>query len=153
MRFKYQSEIESIPDCPPDDYKSQRLKAFRFVFEDTNHQNNFRPVLIIKPRRRKTGMFRRNTAKCQGYGLSFFDSLENAHQKYFKLIKIRPQLAKTLGTHIAEGVIDRTDGVVSKINREGHFTLHEFEQVDLKDKFSPVLEVYDNAKNKGNQGQ
>lgn len=30
---------------------------------------------------------------------------------------------------------------------------HEFEQVDLKDKFSPVVEVYDNAKNQGDQGQ
>lgn len=146
MEFKYHAEIESIPDCPPADYKSQKLRAFRFVFGDSNHQNNFHPVLVIKPKRKNNRRFRRNSAKCQGYGLSLFNSLENAQKKYLDLIDSYPTIHQTIGTHIAEGVIEESDGVVSEVNRDGHLTLHESESADLTSKFALVMEVYNDEK-------
>jgi len=146
MRFKYRKEIASIPDCPPDHYENRILIVYRFVFEDISDERNFSPVLILKPKRIHARMFRRDEAKCQGYGLSLFNTLENAQRKYLKLIKNRPKLAKKLGTHIAQGLIEESDGVVSPINREGHLTLHESEQADLKRKFRLVMEVYNDGK-------
>jgi hypothetical protein len=37
--------------------------------------------------------------------------------------------------HIAAGSIDKTDGVVSKIDDNGHLSLHEFATTDLAAKF------------------
>ena len=132
--FKYQKQIEDIPDCPSPACKPINIEAFRFVFEDMYHRNNFLPVLLINPKRQLS----EDSAKCSGYALSFFSSLEKAKNQYLKLKKRNKAIGKSLGTHIAKGFIDETDGVVSEINKSGHFDLHEFENVDLKRKFCIV---------------
>lgn len=138
MRFKYEKQIVNLPECPPEKYRGEQLPAFRFVFANITHKDNFLPVLLKNPRRRLSG-----NAKCQGYGLSFFDSLENAQTRYLKLRKNYRNIHKGIGTHIANGMIEENDGVVSEIDERGHFTLHEFEQIDLKSKFSLTMKVYD----------
>jgi hypothetical protein len=138
MPFKYQKYLEtlSIP-CPPVDYKPESRVAFRFVFETTHekYQNNFLPILIIKPARKNR--FKEDSSQCQGYALSLFDSLAQANQKFINLTrKTNPYILKeSLGTHLAQGIIEPGDGVVSAINEEGHFSLHEFEETDLQKKF------------------
>jgi hypothetical protein len=82
MRFKYQRMIESLANCPPVHYESREFIAYRFVFEDLTHQNNFLPVLEIKPKRINAQEFVTEQAKCLGYALSLFDSLEHAQRRY-----------------------------------------------------------------------
>ena len=139
VKFKYQESMVQLPiQCPPSDYKSKEIKAFRWVFEANQPQakNNFLPALIIKPSRRLS----RDTPadRCKGYALSLFDTKENAEKRYSRLIKDRPALRKSLGTHLAEGLIDSTDGVSSKVDDNGHFSLHEFVDSDLAKKFQIV---------------
>jgi len=141
MPFKYQKYLEtlSIP-CPPADYKSESRVAFRFVFETTHekYQNSFLPVLIIKPARKNR--LKEDSSKCQGYALSLFDSLAKANQKFINLTRKTSSyiLKESLGTHLVQGIIEPRDGVVSAINEEGHFSLHEFEETDLQKKFSII---------------
>lgn len=132
--FKYQKQIENIPNCPPPACRSVNTEAFRFVFEDTNHRNNFLPVLLINPKRQ----FSKNTDRCSGYALSFFSTLEKAKNRYLKLKKVNKNIGKLLGDHIAKGFINETDGLVSETDKGGHFDLYEFENAELKRKFCVV---------------
>ena len=137
MRFKYAKQLNNLQDCPPADYTSKQLLAFRFVFDNIDHENNFLPILLKNPRRKLS-----DDAKCEGYGLSFFNSLENARNRYLKISRSYRNIHKGIGTHIARGTITKNDGIVSSINKQGHFTLHEFEHVCLKNGFSLIMKVY-----------
>lgn len=108
------------------------IEAYRWVFKNLAHPNNFLPVLVIKPSR-KNDM--NDAQRCDGYGLSFFDSLANATKKYHALLQNYEKLPQQVGDHVARGMIDPADGVVSKVNREGHFTLHEDAAATLVAKF------------------
>jgi len=139
MNFKYKKQIEQLStQCPPSNYKSKDISAFRFVFEAENDKakNNFLPVLIIKPKRQLKPD--NDTVKCQGYALSLFDSQENAEKRYYKLRKRNKNISKTLGDCLATGTIDKTDGVASEVDNNGHFSLHEFENTDLAAKFNII---------------
>jgi len=137
MIFKYQKFISLIPNCPPTNYYSAQMKAYRFVFDDLNYPHNFLPALMINPRRN----FPDPNEQCLGYALSLFDSLGNAQKRYEAIVKGRPSLRKKLGSHIAEGIITPNDGLVSDINSSGHFSLHEFAETDLKHKFQIISEA------------
>ncbi|EDN67089.1 integral membrane protein [Beggiatoa sp. PS] len=151
MLLKYQEFIHKIPNCPPSDSEYQEITAFRFCFEDWNHKNNFLPVLLINPQRINTARFKKDSDKCAGYALSFFNTLENAKKRYFELKYKRglKNIDKILGTHIAQGLIKENDGILSKNDKKGHFNLHEFENVDLKNQFSLICAIMENE-NHGN---
>ena len=137
MRFKYQEYIDKLSiQCPPQNYESKEMPAFRFVFEPNDERavNNFKPVLVIAPQRNLKPDT--EATRCQGYALSLFDTRENAEKRYLKLTKKRKKLRDTLGTHIAAGAIDKTDGVISKIDDSGHLSIHEFATADLAAKFA-----------------
>lgn len=139
MTFKYQEYIDNLSiQCPPSEYLPKELQAFRFVFDasDQLSKNNFLPVLIIKPSRQLNPDT--SAAKCQGYALSLFDTKENAEKRYSQLITKRPKLRKSLGTHLAKGFIASTDGLASKVDENGHFSLHEFANIDLSRNFNIV---------------
>ena len=93
---------------------------------------------MIKPRRINSKQFSKDKMKCSGYSLSLFNTLENAITKYAKLQKNMRNIKKTIGDHIALGSIDKTDGYVTEPNKHGHFDLHEFDDVNLKNKFSVI---------------
>ncbi|MBC7881230.1 MAG: hypothetical protein H7Y37_07840 [Anaerolineae bacterium] len=79
---------------------------------------------------------------CASFGLSLYATIENARRKLKNLAKsIAKRGYNTIGTHIAEGVIDRNDGVISPIGSDGHFTLHESTNADLAAKFVVVHRV------------
>jgi len=43
-----------------------------------------------------------------------------------------------VGTHLASGLIEEDDGVVSKVDSGGHFELHEFAGRHLTPKFRGI---------------
>ncbi|GBC61772.1 hypothetical protein DENIS_2734 [Desulfonema ishimotonii] len=149
MKFKYDSHLSRLNvDCPPKNYKFCEFRAFRYTFEDIQHRNNFLPVLIQKPLRANSFD---DFKKCKGYGLSFYDSLKNAITNYLKLKKSFKKINKVIGTHIAEGYIHSDDGVVSKVNNDGHLTLHEYKNTDFgKNRFKIIQEIYNDEKTQRN---
>jgi hypothetical protein len=134
VEYKYNAELDKLPDCPPSVAHAKKIEAFRFVFDDINHPHNFLPALKIKPTRK----FKNDQERCMAYGLSMFDSMEKAKDKYAKLEKSIPKIGKRIGTHIAKGLLEEADGVTTKADKRGHFTLYEFKGTDLKAKFHIV---------------
>jgi hypothetical protein len=147
MQFKYGRKIEGFANCPPTHYESRAFAACRFVFAEMSHPNNFLPVLAIKPKRINAPDFVTEQAKCLGYALSLFDTLEDAQRRYQQLSRYNKNFYKTVGTHIASGEIERTDGVASPVDDNGHISLHEFAGADLPAKFRVIAEVYYVGKN------
>jgi hypothetical protein len=112
------------------------------VFNNSSHPrypNNFSPVFIINPARQK--IYDSDEKVCDGYGLSFFDSVTNARLRFQQLLKNNKNLKNTLGTHIAEGMIGPSDGVVTSTDDKGHFTLHESDVANLPPKFTVVAKL------------
>ncbi len=143
MHYKYQSEIQALPNCPPSQSHPQNVETFRFVFQNINNPQNFLPVYIKKPSRQNEKDSPEKS--CDGYGLSLFDTLENARKRYDYLIKRYKKFHLDVGTHIAQGQISQSDGVVSEANEHGHMTLHEYEDTNLSIKFQIITQVYPNG--------
>lgn len=138
---KYAKEIDNLKcTCPPtDDFSPADMKAYRWVHSDFNNSNNFLPVLKINPNRLEE--CRDCKEKCMGYGISLYDDLSKAEKKLKKYLKRKPKLVKIFGDSIAEGNVNTTDGLVNIPNSEGHFTLHEDKDCNLKAKFVTLKQI------------
>jgi len=140
MRFKYHTYIHDLTDCPPTHAYAQEIEVFRFVFKQIDDQRNFAPVYILKPKRRHPKDPHHKT--CSGYGLSLFNTLENACSRYADLLESIPSFPQTVGTHIAKGQVNNDNGVATEPNSDGHLTLYEFEHTNLHVRFQIVHQVY-----------
>jgi len=134
MSFKYAEKIVDLglEDCPPSTYKSSTFLAFRYIFEDLEHANNFLPIGIIAPAR--LNEFKNHVQKCQAFGLSFFADKEMARANYHNLMKkIAGKFSKIVGDHLASLTLNPNDGLHSNLfqNLNTHFTFHELNEVDL----------------------
>ncbi len=129
--FKYQKYLDNYKNCPPKSYAEREMTAYRWVFE-TCGEESFVPVKIINPDRSLGS----NDFNCKGYGLSLFKELDGALQKYNELVQKKSGLKNTLGTHIAEINLEKTDGVASSPEKENflHFTFHEYKDLKLSKK-------------------
>ena len=148
MRFHYQNDYDKLSiDCPPKSYKPQRIRAFRWVFEDIKDERNFQSHYEKhskhpKPPKRYNDMS--DVDKCDSMALSMFNSLENARKRFLFLKDEPPYPMKEnafrfLGTHIAVGNINEQDGVNEEPDRKGHFNHHPMENFDYKTRFN-ILE-------------
>lgn len=140
-KFKYQEDMDIIKnehncDCPRKDLKAiYPFEAYRYVFEDINHKSNFLPQLKDNPARFTDANGKK---KCDFLNLSMYSKIEGAKEKYYQLINTSPNFWKTAGTHIANGVLDAEDGLITEENDISHFELYEFEDVELKKKFNII---------------
>jgi hypothetical protein len=141
MQYKYAHFINELTACPPPHYENREFTAYRFVFADINHTNNFLPVLAIKPSRAISTEFTQDDTKCLGYALSLFDTFENAGRRYRQISRYNRNFSKMVGTHIAKGEIATTDGLASSPDDTGHISLHEYQHTDLKMKFRIIGEA------------
>jgi len=140
--YKYQADFDAIAEsctCPGSEYFSFKEKeAFRFVFEDPNHPNNFVPPLKISPKRFLT---KEAIEKCESLGLSLYGQKSGAINKFEELIVNFKNFKKVIGTHIAMGIVDENDGHITKEDEFTHFDMYEFAGSDLSRKFVIVDEL------------
>jgi len=134
MTYKYQTEMHrlGLENCPPPEYDFSLSTAYRFVFEDLQHPNNFKPIALIFPQR--LNEFRDHAQKCQAMGLSMFAENEKA-KRHFSLLqkKTAGRFSKTVGTCLAALKLGDADGLHSDpLERsDAHVTFHEFEGTNL----------------------
>jgi hypothetical protein len=136
--FKYKTFLSEIKNCPPTNFLQTEKIAFRWVNEYID-ERDFMPInLIREPPQR---VLDNSDLNCMGFGLSFFDTIENANGKFISLYnRLRDQLKSGFiaekGNFIAEISLEKNDGVADLPSHSnyGHFTFHEFENVDLKNK-------------------
>jgi len=143
LDYKYKNEIESISaqcQCPENiDSEFSNKKAFRFVFEDLDHCNNFIPPGKINPQRL---LSENDKLKCGLFGLSLYSDENYAVEAYKKLKNtMGKRIIKVIGTHLSTGIIDSNDGNITKINKSRHFDLFEFSDTDIKNKFTILKEL------------
>ena len=86
-------------------------------------------------------MKRISVQDCRGWGLSFFDTQDSAKKRLKEIVGYRKNLYKKLGTHVATGNLEKADGISDKVHNNGHFTLFEFQDVDLSLKFNIVDQI------------
>lgn len=144
--FKYSDLLGQYSNCPPDDYKELSKLACRWVHNYAQHENDFKPLnLINNPPPR---MLDDSDKMCMGYGLSFFNTCEDAIKKYKTIYnKQRPKQKKTFleekGDTIAHINLEVSDGTSSEPNNEGHFTFHEYVDTNLSTKIVNLTAIFD----------
>lgn len=135
-KLKYEEEISKIK-CDFSNFKESQIISFRWTFDKIENPLNFLPVYILDPDRKKFDD-KKNKTSSIGYALSLYSSKEGGVRKYNKIISDKPKAFLKLGTHIACGIIETTDGINDEANIEEHFSHFEYENVNLKDKFEII---------------
>lgn len=134
--MKYGAIICQLSDCPPKDAVAKNTRAYRFVFQPFG-SSSFSPQGVKKPARVDSELDTKN--KCSLLALSFFTTQAFAELRFKSLEKSNKKIRKTLGSHIAEGNLDPSDGVQTPpCPRSGHFDLHESGNTVLESKFTVV---------------
>lgn len=143
-KFKYQEDMDIIKsvhncDCPNKELKAiTPFEAYRYVFEDINHKSNFLPQLKDEPAR---FIDKNGKQKCDYLNLSMFAKIDGAKERYYQLANSFPNFKKTAGTHIANGILDAEDGLITDEGYLTHFGLYEFENVELQNKFKIIQDL------------
>jgi hypothetical protein len=144
MKFKYQSEFDKLKltNCPPSEYKPLIITAYRFMFQDPLHPNNFKPAFLLNPPRVNDA--NDMASKCQGFGLSLFQ-LESAAKDKFEemMVKTRGNFAKLVGDQMGSLALEPKDevGGVPNLDNYTHFTFHESMEADLTNKIISIEKI------------
>lgn len=140
LQFKYKAEMEALDIiCPPNTFSQKEILGFRWVYDTVDDKRNFVPQ-YFKIARYKDAP--NHEVRCQSMGISLFDSENAALKKFRGLQKIMNHRAfMLLGTSIAKGTILTDFGVVDSPNKEGHFTLHPIENIDLAEHFVVISKL------------
>jgi hypothetical protein len=146
-KLKYLEYLNKYPDCPPQNFKEVSRVSFRWIIA-ADHPNNFTPLnLGQEPPAR---MLDETDKMCKGYGLSFFDSLDNAFERYKSLYQKkrqhqREQFKEDKGTLIGEIKIDKADGIANEpdVYNYGHFTFHEYNDTNLNSKPANITNIFE----------
>lgn len=144
-KLKYKQLLKEFPNCPPTSFVQVERQAFRWAHA-TICSNDFLPMNIISdpsPR-----ILDDNDLMCMGYGLSMFDTKENALSRYkWVYEKLREhqqfQFVDDKGDSIALVELIKEDGLADDPNKYGHFTFHEFDAVDLSKRVKYIYNIFD----------
>lgn len=130
--LKYGEWMKDLPECPPPNYKEVSITAYRWVFKDSGHPNNFTPRRMIRP----DHVYRNAELMCKAWGLSFFDNFAGARDRLNILLDKTPNIIKEVGDHIATLSISPEDGIASEPESKnyGHFTFFEYICTDFTSK-------------------
>jgi hypothetical protein len=133
--FKYQNDINthSSGQCPPVDGVEMKIEAFRYV-NNPMTLNDFTTYIGLGKLPRQTDS---SHIKCKHCGLSMFASIDSILKNY----KNYPQKENLKYTHIASGIIEKKFGICTIPSNKGHFTLFEYEGIDLNTAFTITSEL------------
>ena len=137
QEFKYSEIMDTLElPCPPENFEKKETVAFRWVFDTIENELNFLPQYFKNPQRFQN---KPSALKCQSVGLSFFDSEESARKRFNILTgRMLTSVKFKIGKKLAEGKISEKDGESNQPDEKGHFTLHQFKDVDLKEAFTII---------------
>lgn len=146
-KLKYIKYLEDFPDCPcATKYNEVEMEAYRWVKNNEN-VNDFIPLSLINdppPR-----ILDDSDKLCASYGLSMFLTLKHAAKRYQSRIRHtrachRQKQIEEYGKEIALLNLEINDGVAGDLNSDsGHFTFHQYENVDLKNKITRIFDIFD----------
>lgn len=141
--FLHQVDYDDLTcKCPPDEFESMEIKAYRWVFNEITDPMNFISQYHKKPKR---FLGSTDEEKCTAMGISLFTSKEKAKERFeFLKTSMGENVYIEIGTNIAEGTLNKGDGVSGHFNEKtGHFTHHKGENVDYQAKFAIIEKLDD----------
>ena len=139
MKYYYEEKIKKLShECPPIHYEGKSRICFRWVFEKIENEENFKAQADKKPSIINS---KEDKKICDYYALSFHDTLENSRNAFEFLENIVKNARKRLGSHIAKGRIDHSDGVAEEPDDNGHFNLHPSQENNFGEKFVILEEL------------
>jgi hypothetical protein len=135
--YKYAAQMARFPDCPPPN-KSATGVAYRLV-----HSPMLEDDFLPNPeqQRNKNSDRQQQEESCTSWGLSMFTTSNALQKKFGRLIGKYPHIANDVGDHIAEGALLGTHGVITKPNKENHFNLFEYADVNIAVLFRVVSKI------------
>lgn len=126
-KLKYYKELSEL-GCEMNDYKERDgRKCCCWAFDPIEHNDNFVPRAIAVPDQEIT---------CTRYALSFFDTTDKGRKRMLRMEMKTAKIRVKLGTHLATGVLNKTDGVSGESNKNGHFNHFEYVGVDVRKNFA-----------------
>jgi|GEM_PF-1530067 len=141
--YKYQRQMDEkgLKElCPFTNCREADIPAYRWGIAPIENPENFLPAFLynqirqIPPRANSNNDFE----SCSTFALSMFTSLETAKNRFNGMFE---RNKKMLGyTHVLSGNILKSMGVISEINKGGHFDLFEYEGIELRNSFEVVGE-------------
>lgn len=135
MPLKYEKQIGVFP-CDMSKFKEvDKRTCFRWVFEDIKDDRNFRPVYDLD------GVPDEN-AHCKGWALSLFASKKQAIDRFNVRLKSKPLFYTKVGSFVAKGELAKEHGISDPEAKYGHFSLFEYERVDLVPIFTIEERIY-----------
>ncbi len=151
MIFKYLEHHNKLQvECPPKDYKSFKIAAYRWIFDEGNVQNfqtqyekfmKRYPNPSNPPKRYNdiSDIEKQGTKMCEDMAYSMYVSVETAENGFvFFLERYKEKTFEMFGKNIASAEISEQDGVNSKIDNNGHFNHHPATTIDYEEKFQVV---------------
>jgi hypothetical protein len=111
MIFRFQEDYDTLKEpCPPKHHKTRDMKeVYRWTFETIGDNRNFQSQYHKNPKRFQQ---KSDIIKCQALGLSCFDNLEGAKERFSELFDdIGEKVYQMMGNKIAKGSLLKTDGV------------------------------------------
>lgn len=128
MELKYQSQIESIDNCPLDNLLGEKI-LFRCV-ENPMTPKSFEPYAALNKAKFKDN--------CLAWGLSMFSDLKSAKEILKNLSQNKKQ--KVNLSSIAYCKLTDNDGIKHNSKNRNHYTFYPKKDFDLIDKFAIVDE-------------
>ena len=143
MIIKYKSELTHIEQTKSvncvslGEYSRIVREGFRWTFSPITHPQNVIPRAKIESNPRVEN----DKLTCEGWSLSMFESQEKAINNFQNYFKSKPNIGKKIGTHLASGILEPTDGFCGPIGENGHFEFFELHDCDLSTKFNIISEL------------
>lgn len=139
MALKYGTELAMLSACPPAGALERDRSGWRYVFFPLT-ADSFVPAALkggapVSSNKGGTGKVRKVT--CSVWGLSMYDTAEQATAKIVHLATTIPNIKAKIGTHLAVGQLTKTCGLSTPSNSLGHFDLHPYDGVA----FEKIFEI------------
>ncbi|MCR9011975.1 hypothetical protein [Gabonibacter chumensis] len=132
-KLKYEEEIKKL-NYNFDAFKEQEKIAYRWVHQNITDQRNFLPRPLLKKDYK--------VQQATDWGISMFNTEENAIRRLNECINNKPMLYKVLGSCIAEGNLHPIHGICDKPAINGHFNLMEYKKANLTSDFQIKKVIY-----------
>ncbi|MCQ4970010.1 hypothetical protein NE616_20150 [Enterobacteriaceae bacterium DFI.7.85] len=120
--YLYSQHISAlVPQCPPAEATECDKECWRFTLNPITN-NCFWP-----PKRRSPQRIASDDAQeCSMWALSMYESEDQATRAYTMLAKSMKNIRKSIGDHLARGLVTCGDGKCMPANRRGHFDFHPY---------------------------
>lgn len=144
MNFKYQDLMTkhgALHPCPHKDCYEGETPAFRWGFSPKDHIANFLPNFLYNEEYlglpiRFNSLGEKQKIACDLCSVSLHNTLEASKTAWNMLNPY--QKVKLKYTHVLGGNITKEMGVLTAINKDGHFEIFEYEGIDLRATFEVV---------------